>query len=91
MSKCIIRLTVPKEEIVKFSLRSLLPPNIFLKEVRNNKSPIYRTVSNASTCCNTDCTQYSICTVLATANNELPVAVRNRTLLLRAHPQQTSS
>ena len=45
MSKCIICITVPGEEIVKFSLRHLLlsvtlkypPQNIFLKEDRNKK------------------------------------------------------
>jgi hypothetical protein len=75
MSECIILITVPGEEIVKFSLRHLLlsvtikypPQKIFLKEARNNKSPIYRTVSNASSCCNTACMQYSTCTLLAAA------------------------
>ena len=95
MSKCIIRITVPGEEIVIFSLRYLLlpvalkypPQNIFLKGARNNKSAIYRTASTASSCCNNDCTQYSTCTVRAAANDKFPVPVRNRPLLLRAHLQ----
>jgi hypothetical protein len=75
MSECVILITAPGEEIVKFSLLNLLlsvtlkypPKKIFVKEARNNKFPIYRTVSNASSCCNTNCTQYSACTLLAAA------------------------
>jgi len=50
---------------MEFSLRHFLlsvtlkypPQNVFLKEASNNKSPTYRTVSIASSCCKTDCMQ----------------------------------